>query len=142
MDKQNKIIITVAIVVIVVIAIFAIFKSAGGLNGGNQVNSTTLSNFFEGYQTLEKLAEISSCPLTPDKDTFAKCLTSKGLTMFGAEWCPHCLEEKALFGDSFKYINYVECPQNTDLCLAKGIQSYPTWILDIDTSSTTTLPIK
>ena len=138
MDKQNKIIIVIAVIIIAVIAVFAILKSVGGLN------SKTSSNFFEGKQSLEKLAEISSCPLTSDKDAFAKCLTTKGLTMYGAEWCPHCKEEKALFGDSFKYVNYVECPQNTDLCLAKGIQGYPTWIVETATStaSTSTLPIK
>ena len=48
--------------------------------------------------------------------------------MYGAAWCPHCQAQKALFGSSFKYIPYVECPDNTALCLAKGIQGYPTWI--------------
>ena len=135
MDKQNKIIVAIAVVVIVMIVVFAVFKSVGGIN-------KTSNNFFEGKQSLEKLAEISSCPLTSDKDTFAKCLTSKGLIMYGAEWCPHCKEEKALFGDSFKYVNYVECPQNTDLCLAKGIRGYPTWIIDNVTSSVSTSTIK
>jgi len=127
MDKQNKIIIAVASVIIIAIAIFAIVKNT------NSVKTPT--NFFEGEQSLEKLSEISSCPLTADKDAFAKCLTSKGLTMYGAVWCPHCKDQKALFGDSFKYVNYVECPDNTELCLAKGIQGYPTWIVENSTST-------
>ena len=137
MDKQNKIIIAVSVVIIMAIAAFAIVKSSGSLN--NTVSKTLVeSNFFEGEQSLEKLSEISSCPLTADKDAFAKCLTAKGLTMYGAEWCPHCKDQKALFGDSFKYVNYVECPQNTNLCLAKGIQGYPTWIVESATSSVST----
>ncbi len=37
-----------------------------------------------------------------------------------------------MFGDAFKYINYVECHpsgknSNTQLCDRKGIDSYPTW---------------
>jgi glutaredoxin len=61
-------------------------------------------------------------------DGFAQCLASKNFTMYGAEWCPHCKREKALFGTSWKYVPYVECPENTKLCLDKGVTGYPTWI--------------
>ena len=61
-------------------------------------------------------------------DSFAKCVTSYGLTMYGAAWCPHCADEKKAFGDSFRYINYVECPDNIKLCTDLGINGYPTWI--------------
>lgn len=63
-------------------------------------------------------------------DDFAKCLTEKGATMYGAEWCPHCRNQKAMFGTSFHYINYVECPQNENICKAKGIKGYLTWIIN------------
>ena len=59
---------------------------------------------------------------------FAQCLAQKGAVMYGAYWCPHCHAEKALFGDSFKYVNYVECTQQINKCIAANIQSYPTWI--------------
>ena len=61
-------------------------------------------------------------------DTFAECLASKKLTMYGAVWCSHCKAQKALFGDSFKYASYVECTENPNECLAKGVEQYPTWI--------------
>lgn len=61
-------------------------------------------------------------------DTFAQCIASKNLTMYGAVWCSHCKAEKARFGDSFKYVPYVECPEKAKECVAKGIDSYPTWI--------------
>ena len=61
-------------------------------------------------------------------DSFAQCLASKKLTMYGAEWCSHCKAEKARFGDSFKYVSYVECTENPNECLEKGIEGYPTWI--------------
>ena len=53
--------------------------------------------------------------------------------MYGAESCPHCIKQKAVFGDSFKFINYVECPDNTQLCINRGIQGYPTWLLGTTT---------
>lgn len=61
-------------------------------------------------------------------DEFAKCLAEKKLTMYGAYWCPHCQAEKKNFGDSFKYVPYVECTQETKKCLDAGINGYPTWI--------------
>lgn len=62
-------------------------------------------------------------------DEFAQCLTDKGAVMYGAEWCAHCQNQKKEFGDSFRLVSYVECPQNTQTCLEKGISGYPTWIL-------------
>lgn len=61
-------------------------------------------------------------------DDFAKCLTERGVVMYGAYWCPHCQNEKKAFGDSFKFVNYVECTQETQKCLAENIEGYPTWI--------------
>lgn len=62
-------------------------------------------------------------------DNFAKCLTGKGIVMYGAYWCSHCQNEKNAFGDSFQFVNYVECTEKPSECSASGIESYPTWIL-------------
>ena len=64
----------------------------------------------------------------PALDAFAKCLSEKQFTMYGAYWCPHCQAQKKLFGDSFQYVPNVECTQQTALCLEKKIEGYPTWI--------------
>lgn len=61
-------------------------------------------------------------------DAFAKCLTQKGVSMYGAYWCSHCQRQKKLFGDSFKYVNYVECTKDVKKCQEKKIEGYPTWI--------------
>ncbi len=61
-------------------------------------------------------------------DVFAKCLTQKGVVMYGAYWCSHCQRQKKLFGDSFKYVSYVECTKDIKKCEAKKIEGYPTWI--------------
>ena len=63
-------------------------------------------------------------------DGFAMCLSENGATMYGANWCSHCQNQKHMFGDSFEYVNYVECPDNQDLCIEKGIEGYPTWIIN------------
>tara|TARA_Y100000310_G_C20666865_1_gene808023 strand:- start:1563 stop:1970 length:408 start_codon:yes stop_codon:yes gene_type:complete len=65
-------------------------------------------------------------------DKFAKCLTEEGTVMYGAYWCPHCAKTKKKFGQSFRYVTYVECDPNgeneqAELCIEKEIQGYDTW---------------
>jgi hypothetical protein len=71
-------------------------------------------------------------------DDFAKCLSSKHAKMYGAYWCPHCAEQKEEFGDSFKYVDYVECAikdssEQAPACKAAGVAHYPTWKFGNDT---------
>lgn len=66
-------------------------------------------------------------------DDFAKCLGEKGMTFYGAYWCPHCQEQKKRFGKSAKHVRYVECaiPVSNELmpaCKEKNISGFPTWI--------------
>jgi len=66
-------------------------------------------------------------------DGFAQCLNSKGLKMYGAWWCPHCAEQKELFGYAFQYVNYTECGIEgqthsvNEQCKKDGIKNFPTW---------------
>ncbi len=61
-------------------------------------------------------------------NTFAQCLAEKNITMYGADWCSHCQNEKKTFGSSFRFVKYVECPALPQKCLAAGINGYPTWM--------------
>lgn len=66
----------------------------------------------------------------------AKHLSETGAKKYGAFWCPHCYDQKQLFGkEAFADVDYVECdPQGEnpqrDVCMAKGVQSFPTWEID------------
>lgn len=65
-------------------------------------------------------------------DAFAKCLAAKQAKMYGAYWCPHCADQKAMFESSFQYVPYVECgvPGSRDeapVCKDAGIKHFPTW---------------
>lgn len=71
---------------------------------------------------------LSREPANDQLDAFAQCLAEKNITMYGAEWCPHCQNEKKAFGESFKFVPYVECPDDPQKCIAAGINGYPTWI--------------
>lgn len=64
-------------------------------------------------------------------DTFATCIKQSGAMFYGAFWCPHCQEQKHLFGDAGRLLPYVECStpdrQQTTACADARITSYPTW---------------
>lgn len=75
-----------------------------------------------------------------DIDSFAQCITEKGAVMYGAFWCPHCSKVKKMFGESFRYIDYVECDPRGDneqslLCIEKEIESYATFEFNNDPST-------
>ncbi|MBI2108163.1 hypothetical protein HYT54_03490 [Candidatus Woesearchaeota archaeon] len=58
-------------------------------------------------------------------DDFAKCLTEKGAVMYGAlSWCKYTQGQKAMFGKSFKYVNYHEFQE------LPGIKKTPTWVIN------------
>jgi len=69
----------------------------------------------------------------PAEIALAEHLNEIGAKMYGAFWCPHCYEQKQLFGkQAFAKNNYIECdPQGVDpqpkTCQESDIQSYPTW---------------
>ncbi len=68
---------------------------------------------------------------TPGKyDDFAKCLTGKGIIMYGTDWCSHCQDQKGLFRKSFKLIDYRNCDLNKEECNSAGVKGYPTWIIN------------
>lgn len=65
-------------------------------------------------------------------DAFAHCLSDKGAKMYGAYWCPHCSEQKEMFGSSFQYAPYIECgikgSRNLNpVCTQANIKHFPTW---------------
>ncbi|MEM9766366.1 MAG: vitamin K epoxide reductase family protein [Cyanobacteria bacterium P01_D01_bin.71] len=69
----------------------------------------------------------------------AEHLQGTGAAMYGAYWCPHCHDQKQLFGETAaKVIPYVECApdgQNsqTQLCTSvDGLEGFPTWVVEDD----------
>jgi len=61
-------------------------------------------------------------------DVFAQCLADKSVTMYGTEWCVYCQKEKALFGDSFRLVPYVDCGKEPGKCTENKIENTPTWL--------------
>jgi uncharacterized membrane protein len=71
----------------------------------------------------------------PAEIALARYLTQIGAKEYGAYWCPHCHDQKMLFGrEAAKLINYFECDpkgQNSraEICqaAAANLKGFPTW---------------
>lgn len=65
-------------------------------------------------------------------DVFAQCLAEKEAIFYGAFWCPHCQNQKKMFGKSADLLPYVECSTpngrgQQQVCIDEEITGYPTW---------------
>jgi uncharacterized membrane protein len=71
----------------------------------------------------------------PYASALADHLRESGAKFYGASWCPHCKDQKAMFGLAARRLPYVECsldgrqggPQNPE-CVSENIKTYPTWV--------------
>ena len=114
--NRKKIIITIGLLIIIVLGFLVITRIITNYTGYSIVS------FITGKVTGKNTASI---------DDFAKCVGEK-TKMYGAFWCGHCQNQKKMFGSAFQYVDYIECDprgenSQTDLCLAVGIQGYPSW---------------
>ena len=73
-------------------------------------------------------------PEDPYRRGLAVRLADSGAVFYGASWCPHCQEQKALFAASQDRLPYVECSPGgargpvASSCVKAGVQTYPTWV--------------
>ena len=72
----------------------------------------------------------------PDLRRLAEHLEARGDVFYGASWCPHCQQQKDMFGAAAEFLPYVECaphgprgPRAT-ACQIAEIRNYPTWMID------------
>ncbi|MCP5150644.1 MAG: vitamin K epoxide reductase family protein [Ectothiorhodospiraceae bacterium] len=79
------------------------------------------------------LFDPAAGPEQPRLRALAEHLTASGAKFYGAYWCPHCQDQKKLFGASAERLPYVECspegrggPQSAACGLA-GVRDYPSW---------------
>lgn len=76
----------------------------------------------EGEDTQANVPAVSS------NDELAKCLTDKGIELYTTSWCPHCKNQKDLFGSSVQYLKLYTCDlQDAAACEKAGVESIPAW---------------
>ena len=63
-----------------------------------------------------------------EKESLAKCLTQKGIYLYGTINCPNCEVQKEKFGEAVKDIIYISCYTNKTKCEKYSTQKvYPYW---------------
>lgn len=111
--------IIVAVVVLVgTLGVYSNVNSPAVADGGGE------EQYGFDIQTTSGEAEIA----------LAQHLNEIDATFYGAWWCPHCHDQKTLFGkEAAQMLPYVECSppgevrSQTQECQAAEIPSYPTW---------------
>lgn len=119
---------TTALVVVLValLGILAAYNGVDASSGGSQATPTPLA---QGLQSPPPVTTRSG----PAELALAEHLNRVGAREYGAYWCPHCHQQKQLFGkEAGDKINYIECDpkgvnSQTQLCIQVGIKGYPTW---------------
>jgi uncharacterized membrane protein len=86
--------------IVTLVATLAVYAPAQAFNPDATLIKDRSGNVFFGITTPSGDAETQ----------LAAHLKSIGATMYGSYWCPHCCEQKQLFGQTaMKDVNYIEC---------------------------------
>ena len=110
--------------------IVALTVLIGGLIWSNNVDPT---NAIDVSNNTEKVSPAITTSSSPQKVKFAKFLTDNNFKMYSAYWCPHCHDQKQLFGKkAVKELTVIECAQDGkdnqyNLCREKQIEGFPSW---------------
>lgn len=117
----------VIVAMVTIIAALGIYANANNLvntpAGQNAASSSPGKGEAPPVTTVSGESEIA----------LARHLTQVGAKEYGAFWCPHCYDQKQLFGkEASALLDYVECDpegknSRTKMCLDAGIKGYPTW---------------
>lgn len=126
-DDRGQLLFTGAIVAMVaLVGTFGIYAVPGGpLSSGTQAAAQ------------EGVGPAVTTPSGAAEVALAEHLTDSGAKMYGAYWCPHCQDQKNLFGkEAYKKIPYIECAEdgrNSQAALCRTVpevKGYPTWLVN------------
>ena len=110
--------------------IIAFIVLLSGLIWSNQVDPSKAEGIID---PIEKSSPVVTTASSTQKIDFAKFLNANNITMYSAYWCPHCHDQKQLFGiKATEELNIVECAKDGinnqyELCQKKGIEGFPSW---------------
>jgi uncharacterized membrane protein len=77
-------------------------------------------------------ASAPPTPVASYAEGLARHLTASGAKLYGAYWCPHCTDQKEMFGKAAGRLPYIECDNRSPagkqaVCVAAGVRAFPTW---------------
>ena len=126
-----------ALVAVVVLAVVA-FMGGGEEEGAGASTSTEVvaggPPRTEPLGTGDAVPSFSAPGLSGGTVAWDDYAGAPAVLSVWAPWCPHCQEQKALFGASQDRLPYVECSPGgprgaaASACIKAGVQTYPTWV--------------
>ena len=112
-------------------------------------------NYMKKYMPWIVVGVVAICMITflvvqarkPGQyDKLAQCINQSGAKFYGAWWCPHCQAQKKLFGNSVKYLPYVECQtpdqKQKQICIDAKVEGFPTWVFADGSRLTGEIPLE
>jgi len=134
MKGTLKFLITILIIALIGMCLIYIYSGKENIADKN-VEESNASGEVAGVSTENPVSENSADTTSnvPYVEKLAQHLSSNGVILYGAYWDQKTEEQKKLFGDSARLVDYVECDQagtdpNPDECVAQNITVYPTWV--------------
>ncbi len=113
--------------------IVAFIVLIGGLTWSNHIDPARANQI---SANSEKIAPIITTKSSLEQINFAKFLSQSKVVMYSAYWCPHCHDQKQLFGkEASNQLTIIECAKDGknnqyELCKEKGIEGFPSWEID------------
>ncbi|MFM7363195.1 MAG: vitamin K epoxide reductase family protein [Cuspidothrix sp.] len=130
-------------VIVVMVTLIGTLGVYSGINPDGTIGSTTKPQQITAFTPQEKPNPEFGWEITTTSGeaeiALAQHLVKVGAKEYVAYWCPHCHEQKLLFGkEAYKIISdnsKVECASDSpkgkpELCRAANIQGFPTWIIN------------
>ncbi len=108
--------------------ILSIIVIIGGLIWSSSVDPSKVN-----LSSQAKVAPVVINKSSTSSIKFAEYLTQKNIILYNAYWCPHCHDQKELFGrEAAAKLISIECAPDgnnskTDLCEKKNISGFPSW---------------
>lgn len=62
-------------------------------------------------------------------EEIAQCIGKKS-TLYIQLGCPHCIKQENVFGESYKYLNVIDCYYNPNACIKANITGTPAWVIN------------
>jgi thiol-disulfide isomerase/thioredoxin len=124
----------VALGVLVIYLTIHLSSAISPVNANTSANSADIESLAPTTAATPKIGWEITATSGKAEIALAKHLAKKGVKIYGAYWCPHCYEQKQLFGkQAWAIVPHIECAEDAQenpqpkVCTKAGIKGFPTW---------------
>jgi hypothetical protein len=114
--KKKSIIIFVCVILALAALIFFMIKGNSPVPIGIQYTPTWVigNKEYVGVQSVDTIKNLTGCNQA-SLENASKCIGNNSV-LYVQLGCSHCEDQKALFGDSYKYLTIIDCFYTPEKC--------------------------